>query len=176
MAKADKILSPFYELRDLFLGQPEEAYRRIRRDHGLLRIRSGLGETPLHWMSVENAPSVVDSLIALGSEIDSTNNFGSTPLQEAAQLGHTEICRQLLAHGASPCHVNHAGDSVLTSASHLKRHRDLIVDLCRALPPGISEDQMLESSDRLGLWHRDDVVAQTFRDHGLFRPTEDDDD
>ena len=159
--------SPFYELRDLLLSAPQEALSRLRRDRSLLDARSGLGETLLHWMAVEDASSLVSALIELGAEIDTVNHFGSTPLQEAVQLGRTEICLELLARGASVTHINDAGDSVISTSTILKRHTQLIAALLDRLPSDIPLSDVVDETTLEGIRHRDDPVAALFRARGI---------
>ena len=161
--------SPFYELRDLLLSAPQEALSRLRRDRSLLDARSGLGETLLHWMAVEDASSLVSALIELGAEIDTVNHFGSTPLQEAVQLGRTEICLELLARGASVTHINDAGDSVISTSTILKRKRNtqLIVALLDRLPSDIPLSDVVDETALEGIRHRDDPVAALFQARGI---------
>lgn len=157
----------FYEIRHLLLNEPAAGLRRIRSDRKLLDVRSGLGETLLHWLAVENQLSLVQALIDLGAEEDPVNNFGSTPLLEAAQLGLTELCLLLLAKGAQVSHKNEAGTSVIASAVHLKRHVDLIHALLGHVPSGCSLSEFLDDSDIFQLSSRDDLVAQVFQKRGL---------
>lgn len=159
--------SPFYELRDLLLASPHEAVARIKTDRRLLNVRSGLGETLLHWMAIEDVLPAVTSLIDLGSAIDTVNNFGSTPLQEAVQLGRTDVCLALLAQGASVTHTNEAGDTVISTSTILKRHTQLVSALFDRLPTDVQLSEMLDDITIEGLRHRDDPVAGLFRLRGL---------
>lgn len=158
---------PFYELRDLLLSAPQEALSRLRRDRSLLDARSGLGETLLHWMAVEDASSLVSALIELGAEIDTVNHFGSTPLQEAVQLGRTEICLELLARGASVTRINDAGDSVISTSTILKRHTQLTAALLERLPSNIPLSDVVDETTLESIRHRDDPVAALFRARGI---------
>jgi ankyrin repeat protein len=121
----------------------------------------------LHWMAVEDASSLVSALIELGAEIDTVNHFGSTPLQEAVQLGRTEICLELLARGASVTHINDAGDSVISTSTILKRHTQLIAALLDRLPSDIPLSDVVDEATLEGIRHRDDPVAALFRARGI---------
>ncbi len=121
----------------------------------------------LHWMAVENVLSVVLSLIELGAEIDTVNHFGSTPLQEAVQLGRTEICLELLARGASVTHINEAGETVISTAVILKRHTQLVSALLERLPAHTPLSDVLDDMTIEVIRHRDDPVAGLFRARGI---------
>ncbi|MBL9117438.1 MAG: ankyrin repeat domain-containing protein [Verrucomicrobiaceae bacterium] len=164
---ANSTRAPFYELRDLLLSAPQEGLARLKQDRSLLDARSGLGETLLHWMAVEDAASLVSALIELGAEIDTVNHFGSTPLQEAVQLGRTEISLALLARGASVTHINDAGDSVISTSTILKRHTQLIAALLERLPYDIPLSEVIDEMTLESIRHRDDPVAALFRARGI---------
>lgn len=157
----------FYEIRHLLLNEPAAGLSRIRLDRKLLDVRSGLGETLLHWMAVENQLLLVQALIDLGAVVDPVNHFGSTPLLEAAQLGHTEMCLLLLARGAQVTCKNEAGTSVIASTVQLKRHVELINALLDHVPPTCPLSELLDEIDILQLSSRDDPVAQVFQKRGL---------
>ncbi|MBE2282943.1 MAG: ankyrin repeat domain-containing protein [Prosthecobacter sp.] len=89
----------FYELKALFLEHCEAALRLVQADHSLLDVRSGLGETLLHWFAIEYREDLVRALADAGAAIDPQNNFGNTPLFEAALMGNEGMCRLLLSLG-----------------------------------------------------------------------------
>lgn len=62
--------------------------------------RSGLGETMLHWYAIEGDPDVLEKIIGLGFEVNTTNEFGQTPLFESAIIGRWDNVEVLLKHGA----------------------------------------------------------------------------
>ena len=66
----------------------------------VLSNRSGLGETMLHWYSIEGDPSVLEKIVALGFDVNTTNKFGQTPLFESATIGRWDNVEVLLKHGA----------------------------------------------------------------------------
>ncbi len=66
----------------------------------LINERTGLGETPLHYLVVENQLDAVRLLIARGAVVNTVNGCGSTPLSDAASLGYDEMVGLLLDHGA----------------------------------------------------------------------------
>lgn len=66
----------------------------------VLTNRNGLGETMLHWYVIEGEPAVVEKIIALGFDVNTTNKFGRTPLSECVAINRWEIAEALLMHGA----------------------------------------------------------------------------
>ena len=67
-----------------------------------LQMENGTGETALHYLAIENCLDAVQFLIDRGAQADARDHFKNTPLMVAAQLGHLEMVRLLLRHGADP--------------------------------------------------------------------------
>lgn len=107
----------FYELRDLLHNDMAAALKRIHVDKSLLDVRSGLGETLLHWYAIEYREDIVKALAGMGAEIDPQNRSGNTPLLEAALSHRKSMCRLLLSLGASPDTMNYLGDRPLINAA-----------------------------------------------------------
>ncbi len=62
--------------------------------------RNGIGETMLHWYSLEGDPKVLEKLILLGFDINTQNDFGNTPVMEASFIGRWDNVLVLINHGA----------------------------------------------------------------------------
>ena len=118
----------FYELKALFLEDCETALRRVQADNSLLDVRSGLGETLLHWFAIEYREDLVKTLADAGAAIDPRNKFGNTPLFEAALIGNEGMCRLLLSMGASPDTANYEGQRPLMNAASLG-----VMKICKLL-------------------------------------------
>lgn len=73
----------------------------LRRNPDLLHARTSLGETPLHFLCVENRLDALRELVHSGAAVDTVNDLGTTPLSDAASLGYAELVEFLLASGAS---------------------------------------------------------------------------
>jgi ankyrin repeat protein len=69
--------------------------------------RDGCGETMLHWYALEGQPHVLEALIKLGFEVNVTNEFGDTPLMDAAYIQRWDNVRVLLQYGADKTPQNH---------------------------------------------------------------------
>jgi ankyrin repeat protein len=83
-----------YELLDEGSSLPRTLLNQV------LTNRNGLGESMLHWYAIEGDVDVVEKIIALGFDVDTTNSFGRTPLFECVTIDRWDIVEILLAHGA----------------------------------------------------------------------------
>lgn len=89
----------------------EVAEQTALKHPALLHARTGLGETPLHYLAVENQIDAVAVLVRMGAQVDTVNDVGTTPLSDAASLGYEEMVERLLKLGAS---LDLAGQSAPT--------------------------------------------------------------
>jgi ankyrin repeat protein len=80
---------------------PDSMLDLVRAEPHLLEARTGLGETPLHYLVVENQLRAVLLLVEAGAAVNIVSSVGGTPLSEAASLGYVEMVEYLLARGAS---------------------------------------------------------------------------
>ena len=78
----------------------EEGRALLRREPALLGALTGLGETPLHYLVVEDQLEAVKMLVEEGAQINTLNRFGNSALAEAASLGYTALVDWMLANGA----------------------------------------------------------------------------
>ena len=60
------------------------------------------GTRPIHWAVYRVDHELLDALIAKKAKVDVTNEFGSTPLAEAAKLADATMVKTLLDAGARP--------------------------------------------------------------------------
>jgi len=68
-----------------------------------LHLRRGIhDETLLHFFSVESKPELVRALASLGSDLNTENEFGNTPLIEAVIKDDLSMAELLLELGANP--------------------------------------------------------------------------
>lgn len=82
----------------------------------LIHEKTGLGETALHYLSVENQLEAVRFLHQRGADINAVNNCGGTPLSEAASLGYMELVKFLLEKGAQIEDLFGTGNPILHEA------------------------------------------------------------
>lgn len=78
---------------------------------------SGNGTTALHWAVYQQDADLVRRLLGAGARADVRNQFGATPLMEAASVGHTGIIRQLLEAGADVESPNFEGQTALMAVA-----------------------------------------------------------
>src|SRR6476661_481465 len=80
------------------------------RKAALDKIRAGAdvneaqpdGTRPIHWAVYRVDYELIDALIAKKAKVDVTNEFGATPIAEAAKLADARIVKPLLDAGAGP--------------------------------------------------------------------------
>lgn len=91
-----------YRLISAFFTSIEEGLRVLNAEPELLEERTGLGETPLHYLAVENHLDAVKALVEeKGAEINTLNNCGESPLSQASRLGYLDLVKYLLSKEAS---------------------------------------------------------------------------
>lgn len=91
----------WYRLRDaLFHEDFEFAEAHLQAHPGLLEERDGLGETVLHFLTVEDCLTAVAWLHARGASLDTRNDFGTPVVFEVAELGYAGLLEWFAAHGA----------------------------------------------------------------------------
>jgi uncharacterized protein len=73
----------------------------IKEKPDLISARTGLGETPLHFLAVENCLAAVQELVNRGAQVNTVNDVGTTPLSDAASLGYVELVQFLIQSGSS---------------------------------------------------------------------------
>jgi ankyrin repeat protein len=71
------------------------------------------GTTALHWAVHRDEPSAVERLIKAGADVKAANDFGATPLSEAAVVGNPKVIAALLSAGADPDAGNGQGQTAL---------------------------------------------------------------
>ena len=84
------------------------------RKAALEKIRAGAnvneaqpdGTRPIHWAVYRVDYELLDALIARKAKADVSNEFGSTPLAEAAKLMDIRMVKTLLDHGYCPSCVD----------------------------------------------------------------------
>ena len=79
----------------------DDASQLLRNEPMLVSALTGLGETPLHFLAVEDRLDAVKLLVEHGAKIDTLNQFGNSALAEAASLGYVETLGWMLANGAT---------------------------------------------------------------------------
>jgi len=91
----------WYKLRNLILSRAfGDAEAMIQRDKDILNARSGIGETVLHFLAVENNLEGVAWLKTHGANLNTQNDFGAPPFFEVAQLGYKELLKWFVENGA----------------------------------------------------------------------------
>ena len=87
-------------LTKAFESSVEEGEKVLAADPESLNLQTSLGETSLHLMCFGNSVGAIRELIARGATVNTVSCAGSTPLSDAASLGHAELVQVLLDAGA----------------------------------------------------------------------------
>jgi ankyrin repeat protein len=84
-----------------FFTSVEDGLRLLEPEPDLINTRTGLGETPLHYLAVEDHIEAIKALVGRkGADVNTLNDFGGSPLSEAAGLGYVDLVKYLLSVGA----------------------------------------------------------------------------
>ena len=105
-------------------GSLASLIQRGERQIALEKIRAGAdvneaqpdGTRPIHWAVYKVDYELLDLLIAKKAKADVTNEFGDTPLAEAAKVADARMVKSLLAAGAGVEGANLEGESALMLA------------------------------------------------------------
>jgi ankyrin repeat protein len=108
---------------------------------------------------------LVARLLELGAEVnETTGQFGWTPLSNAAERGHAEIARMLLAAGADPEHQDFMDKTPLAQAVQ-EGHAEVVRVMLEAgasLNSG-DDDSLLSSA----VWQGHGKIVDLLLDHGV---------
>jgi ankyrin repeat protein len=75
-------------------------------------LRGRMGQTVLHWLSLEAEVEIIERAIQSGLQLDMQDDLGNTALMEAAVAGRTDVMAALVSAGASLSIVNFDGEDV----------------------------------------------------------------
>ena len=99
-----------------FFTSVNDGLSLLNREPDLLNARTGLGETPLHYLAVENHIEAVKALVEKkGADVNTLNDFGGSPISDAAGLGYVDLVKYLLSVGAK-LQIPQQKESVLHAA------------------------------------------------------------
>src|SRR5580698_9731700 len=108
--------TPKSSLADLIeAGNRKAALEQIRAGADVNAAQPD-GTRPIQWAVYHLYYEILDALIAKKARVDVANEFGSTPLAEAAKLGDARMVRTLLDAGAQPDKPNQDGETALMLA------------------------------------------------------------
>jgi ankyrin repeat protein len=71
------------------------------------------GTTALHWAVYNDDAEMVDRLLAAGADVNARNDYGASPLSQAAVVGNATVIKRLLAAGADVDSANADGQTAL---------------------------------------------------------------
>src|SRR6185436_17091542 len=67
----------------------------------------------LHWAVYHNDVDLIGRLLAAGADVNARNDYGATPLSEAAVVGNVQVLKKLLSAGADVESANGDGQTAL---------------------------------------------------------------
>ena len=136
----------------------------------------------LQFFAVENVLPAVQWLLDQGSDVNTRDHAGSTPLIEAASLGHVEMCQLLLEHGADLSVQNQMEENAVSasvaSVGKSQRNQERTLSLVTLLLEWLGKDENINRY--FDKWQadealtREDAVAALLLAHGLKPPSYDD--
>ena len=110
----------------------------VAENPDVLHMRSGIGETPLHYLAVENHLDGVKWLYEKGSSINTKNEFGTPVVFEVALLGYKDLLLWLLDHDVDLWATDEDGNDVF---SYLKEHEEIeILDFLQGHTRGLNSE------------------------------------
>jgi ankyrin repeat protein len=120
----------------------------LRTHPELLEIRDGVGETPLHYLAIEDRCEAVSFLIKCGAQVNTCCSSEATPLMHAAGLGLKDMVAILLAASADPNARNLLYGSALHHAATAKANS---VEIATLLLNGGAEIELPDDSENTPL-------------------------
>ncbi|SRR5712692_5510784 len=146
---------------------PDAVRELLQEQPDLLRAKtSGMGESALHHLAIENALSAVRTLAAAGADVNCQDSSGGTPLMAAAQLYLVDMVALLLELGADPRAKNEDSDTALHFAS--RRGAERIVDLLIQAGADIhARNDLGESILDLALPRKRSEIVRILSRHGI---------
>jgi len=94
-----------------------------------VNAKAGDGTTALHWAVYNDNATLVERLLAAGANVDVANEFGATPISEAATVANPDVIGRLLAAGADPNSPGADGETplmVVARSGNLEAARALL--------------------------------------------------
>lgn len=125
---------------DAVVLDPSRAAEMLRRNPDLRDGRWHLRETVLHFLAIEGKAEDVRLLGEWGFDPNAVNEFGDTPLIDAAKLGRDDVARVLLDLGADPNARSDTHDNVLFCAVHSGNPRLVDLLLSKGADPNARSD------------------------------------
>ena len=89
--------------RKLLRESPRDAVKQMAVD----------GTTALHWAVYYDDADMVDRLVSAGADVNARNDYGATPLSQAAVVGNVRVLKRLLGAGADVESANADGQTAL---------------------------------------------------------------
>lgn len=116
--------SDFWSLLKLAWDDSPQFTELVKRNGDILFMTGPHEETLFHYLIVEEQLEAAKRLRALGATLESRNEFGATPLIDAASIGALATVQFLVSEGANINAVDENRESALFLAASGK-HREV---------------------------------------------------
>jgi ankyrin repeat protein len=137
-----------------------KAEELLRQDPQFLHYRSIAGETVFHYLIVESDLDRASKLLEWGSDINTQDYFGATPLAHAVMLDYLDVVKWLVQHGAQlePKNVN--GETALAWAT--KNEKAAIFQFLISLPRKHPIDSYYSDLDAQDVFDDKELVMRSY--------------
>ena len=115
----------FDEYLEKLKNRPNEITANLDDLSKIDDIRGLHEETLLHFCVIESMADCVKRLLEMGANPNVRSKYGSTPLMDAAALGHETIVALLLKAGADISAQDNSGFTVIENLALLKKHDNI---------------------------------------------------
>ncbi|MBK7116309.1 MAG: ankyrin repeat domain-containing protein [Proteobacteria bacterium] len=105
------------------------AQKLLRESRAAAKQMAVDGTTALHWAVYNDDADLVDRLVAARADVNARNDYGATPLSQAAVVGNVRVIRRLVGAGADVEAANADGQTalmVLARSSNVEAARLLL--------------------------------------------------
>lgn len=109
-----------------------EARLAVQCDPLLLQVRNSVRETAFHYVVIENRIDLAQHLLGWGSDINTRDHSGATPLMHAVQLGCLDMVKWLISNGANIDLKDELEETALSKAT--RNNRVEVFDFLLSLP------------------------------------------
>jgi ankyrin repeat protein len=145
-------------LATVYTDMPK-AEQMLKADPQFLHYRSSVGETPFHYLVIENEVEKAAKLLDWGADINTQDNFGATPLSRAIMLGNLNLVKWLVQQGASlePKDIN--GETALAYAT--SNEKAAIFQFLISLPRKHPIDAYYDDLTARGIYDNEELVMRS---------------
>lgn len=143
--------SEFWSLLKLAWDDSSQFTELVKRNGDILFMTGPHEETLFHYLVVEEQLEAAKRLRALGATLDSRNEFGATPLIDAASIGALATVQFLVSEGSNINAVDENRESALFHAA-VGKHREVFEFLVSCGADPNLEDEIGDTPAKVLEW------------------------